>query len=191
MSKSKDKLRVKATFNGPKKGDLVAEATFKSDPIKPIDPTKSGWKKAVQVDTKASNTKTGVAKSKVNAEEILFEVSSDRVFTGTNIEETRAGRWSEIAYVNKKPKMIFNGADRGKWAMNIKLLETLGVDVAEEKDMLTKYAEKGTLVTFAIGGKPLFDGKAVSITSVKFSDSVILPDGTYIATTADLSIEEV
>ena len=75
--------------------------------------------------------------------DIVFTVSSDKVYTFSNFTFSRDERWGEIARIGKPPKLQFLGPNSAEVSLDIVLDATLGVRPWKTMRHIMKVANRG------------------------------------------------
>jgi len=120
---------------------------------------------------------------------ITFSVSSKKILTFESMNKTVKGRWTTHSLIQKKPRPEFLGADRQQATLEILLDATLGVNPRKMLEKIEKAVEKGTPLTFVIGGKKIGNNQWV-IESVSETWDRVMLDGILVKAKASLTLSE-
>lgn len=120
---------------------------------------------------------------------ITFSVSSKKILTFSTMNKTVKGIWTTHKLVSKKPRPEFLGADRQQTTIEILLDASLGVNPRETIEKIEKAVEKGTPLTFVIGGKKIGNNQWV-IESASEAWNVVMLDGVLVKAKVNLTLAE-
>lgn len=120
---------------------------------------------------------------------ITFQVSSKRVLTFSNFQQSVKGRWTQHNRIQKKAVSEFLGADLRSASLTIKLNSMLGVKPRTILKRIEKAIEKGTAFTFVLGGNKIGKNQWV-ITDASESWDTVLSGGELVSCTLSLSLTE-
>lgn len=120
---------------------------------------------------------------------ITFSVSSKKILTFESMNKTVKGRWAKHSLIQKKPRPEFLGADSQQATLEILLDATLGVNPREMLEKIEKAVEKGTPLTFVIGGKKIGNNQWV-IESVSETWDRVMLDGILVKAKTSLTLSE-
>lgn len=120
---------------------------------------------------------------------ITFSVSSKKILTFESMNKTVKGRWAKHSLIQKKPRPEFLGADSQQTTLEILLDATLGVNPREMLEKIEKAVEKGTPLTFVIGGKKIGNNQWV-IESVSETWDRVMLDGILVKAKTSLTLSE-
>ena len=120
---------------------------------------------------------------------ITFSVSSKKILTFSTMNKTVKGRWTTHTLVSKKPRPEFLGADRQQTTIEILLDASLGVNPRKTIEKIEKAVEKGTPLTFVIGGKKIGNNQWV-IESASETWDVVMLDGVLVKAKVNLTLAE-
>ncbi len=120
---------------------------------------------------------------------IVFEVSSDKVLTFRNMNQTVSGRWTTHNIIGKKPKSEFLGAGQRKVSLTVFLSVNHGVRPRSTIEKIEKAVENGTPFSFVIGGKKVGSNQWV-ITDMSETWDEIIKDGVLVSANITLTLAE-
>ncbi len=120
---------------------------------------------------------------------ITFSVSSKKILTFETMNQTIKGRWTAHSLINKKPRPEFLGADRRQTSIEIQLNSEMGVNPRKVLEKIEKAVEKGTPLTFVIGGKKIGKHQWVIESMSETWDKIIL-DGKLVSAKTTLTLAE-
>ncbi|WP_352416291.1 phage tail protein [Oscillibacter ruminantium] len=120
---------------------------------------------------------------------LIFETSSQRVFTPEKMSHTAKGRWNNHTVVGAKPKKEFSGADLQGFSMSIKLRADYGVKPRQTIETIVKMVESGTAEFLIIGGRPVGSNRFV-ITDVSDEWDTVYRGGELFSASVSLTFEE-
>ena len=120
---------------------------------------------------------------------IVFEVSSDKVLTFGKMTQSVSGRWTTHAVIQNKPKSEFLGAGQRTISLPIFLTANHGVRPRSTMEKIEEAVEKGTPLTFVIGGRKVGAHKWV-ITNMSETWGDIIKDGRLVSANLTLSLSE-
>lgn len=86
---------------------------------------------------------------------IVFEVSTDKIFTFHNFSRTTEPRYVEHKVQRLKPRLEFEGEGIDPIKLSIRLKSWLGVKPEEEMKKIRDYAQKGKRDLLIIGSEPV------------------------------------
>ena len=120
---------------------------------------------------------------------ITFSVSSKKILTFETMNQTVKGRWTAHGLINKKPRPEFLGADRRQTSIEIQLNSEMGVNPRKVLEKIEKAVERGTPLTFVIGGKKIGKHQWVIESMSETWDKIIL-DGKLVSAKTTLTLAE-
>jgi phage protein U len=85
----------------------------------------------------------------------VFETSSKRIRTFSDLKRSGSARWAYHELVLKKPALEFLGPDVEHISLNIKLNVALGVNPSESLLILRWTRDVGLAVPFILDGRPV------------------------------------
>ena len=122
---------------------------------------------------------------------VVFSVSSDKVFTFSNGNFSRGERWGEIPRIGKTPKLQFLGPDSAEVSMDITLDATLGVKPWKTHRKIMIMANKGTPNYLVIGGKKVGRSHAKFVISkVSTAWGIVMNNGGILRMTMSVTFKE-
>ena len=120
---------------------------------------------------------------------IVFEVSSDKVLTFRNMNQTVSGRWTTHNIIGNKPKSEFLGPGQRSVSLTIFLSANHGVRPRSTIEKIEKAVENGTPFSFVIGGKKVGSNKWV-ITNMSETWDEIISDGVLVSASLTITLSE-
>lgn len=120
---------------------------------------------------------------------IVFEVSSDKVFTFDKMTQTVSGRWTTHAVIGNKPISEFLGPGQRNISLPIRLNAIHGVRPRSTIENIEKAVESGTPYVFVIGGQRVGSYQWV-ITDMSETWDEIIKDGKLLAANLTLTLSE-
>lgn len=120
---------------------------------------------------------------------ITFSVSSKKILTFETMNKTVKGRWTAHTLIGKKPRPEFLGADRQQTSLEIQLSSEMGVNPRKIIEKIEKAVEKGTPLTFVVGGKKIGKHQWVIESMSETWDKIIL-DGKLVSAKMTLTLSE-
>jgi phage protein U len=131
----------------------------------------------------------GAIGSKSIDDVIVFEVSSDKIFTIDNFTRTNNVRFSKNDVLLKKPVSEFIGADLDNINFKITLKAQNNVNPREEMNKLIELQRSGTSVSLVLG-KVAFGVYRWRIVNLTMDWERIDNKGVCIEATCDVALEE-
>ena len=120
---------------------------------------------------------------------IVFEVSSEKILTFSEMRQTVRGRWTTQAPISGKPYAEFLGPDQRSISLNIYLSAMHGVRPRKTMERIEDAVERGTPYSLVIGGKKVGRYQWV-ITEMSEAWGEIIRDGALAAVSLSLSLSE-
>ncbi len=121
--------------------------------------------------------------------DVVFSVSSEKVFTFSNFTYSKDERWGEISRIGKPPKLQFLGPNSSEVSMDVVLDATLGVKPWKTQRAILKIADKGEPRYLVIGGKKVGKSQFV-ISKVSEAWGIVMNDGGVLRMTLSLTFKE-
>lgn len=120
---------------------------------------------------------------------VVFEVSSEKILTFDGFKYSSAGRWEKHNVISKKPISEFIGPDVDTISFTIILDGSFGIKPREEMERWIKMVNDGIADILVIGNKPLGKDKW-SVKSISESWDKIFNQGELWSGKIDVSFEE-
>lgn len=120
---------------------------------------------------------------------IVFEVSSDKVLTFNDMQQSVKGRWTQHTVIGKKPVSEFLGADLRTLSFKVRLDANHGVKPRKTLKKIEKAVEKGTPYIFVLNGAKVGKNEWV-ISSASETWDKILSHGELVSCSITLSLTE-
>jgi hypothetical protein len=121
--------------------------------------------------------------------EIVFSVSSDKVFTFRNFKQTLSGVWATHSRMKKKDQSEFIRPGLRNVTMDIQLLASLGVKPRKMIDILEAAVTKGQYNQLVIGGRALGKNQ-FKVINVSEAWDCVMNGGELVAATVTVTFEE-
>lgn len=119
----------------------------------------------------------------------VFKVSSEKIFSLSDISVKRSSRWATHYIIGKVPKMEFQGMDQIAVECKIILDATFGVKPIEQAEKFHKALNNGTAAKLVIAGKAISNNKFV-LTDISEEYDIITNAGKVQRLTLSLSFKE-
>jgi len=120
---------------------------------------------------------------------ITFEVSSDRVFTFSNMTQKVSGRWTAQNPILCKPYPEFLGPGQRTVSLSVYISAVHGVNPRKTMERIEEAVENGTPYNLVIGGRKVGSGQWV-ITDMSEAWGEIIDDGRLVAANLTLNLSE-
>ena len=120
--------------------------------------------------------------------ELLFEVSSERVFTFDNFTHKIAARYAKHELISSTPVLEWLGEDTQKITLNIILTATLGVTPAYEIKRIQELVLSGTAEWLILANEVVGESRFV-ITEASTKTVATDGEGRILVATMDLTFE--
>lgn len=120
---------------------------------------------------------------------IKFSVSSSKVLTFEDFNETVSSRWTKHSIQNKLPRSEFLGPDLITFTIKVTLDANLGVKPWKIRNKIKDCVRKGSVEHFVIGGHMVSKNK-FKITQAQNEYEEILRDGKIARIIMNLTFEE-
>lgn len=121
--------------------------------------------------------------------QIIFEVSSDKVFNFSNFSQTVKARWTQHQPISGKPVSEFQGADLRTITLDIRLDAMHGVPPRATMEFIESACEYGMHYPFVIGGKKIGLHEWI-ITEIGEKWGAIIKDGRLCSVKLSLTLQE-
>lgn len=120
---------------------------------------------------------------------IVFEVTSKKILTPTNVKKEIEPRWESFDRILQKPKKQFLGPGDSSLSMDIRISGMHGQKPRKTIEKIEEAAEKGKIDNLIIGGKKVFQGKCY-ISKISEEWECIYNKGELMAATISLAFSE-
>lgn len=120
---------------------------------------------------------------------IVFEVSSDKVFTFRDMTQAVKGRWTTHNVIGSKPKSEFLGSGKRSVNFTVYLSVSHGVRPRSTMEKIEKAVEQGTPLSLVIGGRKVGSNQWV-ITEMSEAWDAVIQDGRLVSVKLTLTLEE-
>lgn len=120
---------------------------------------------------------------------ITFSVSSKKVLTFNKMTQTVKSRWATHSIIGSKPKSEYIGADLKSISLNINLDAMHGVRPRSTLEAIENAVERGSILTFVLGGKKVGRHSWV-ITQCSEAWDCIYSKGELVQASVTLSLQE-
>ncbi len=131
----------------------------------------------------------GAIGSKSFDDVIIFEVSSEYVYTLDEFSRQNSVRYAKHDILLKKPISQYTGQELDKISFKIELKSSFGIKPRDEMDKLIKLQRDGEVLTLVIGNKPFGVFRWV-IKDLNMTWKQIDNKGLLTSSTVELSLEE-
>jgi len=119
----------------------------------------------------------------------VFETSSNRIRTFSDLKRSGSARWANHELVGKKPVLEFLGPDVERISLSMRFDVALGVNPSESLAVLRFTRDAGLAVPFILDGRPVSDNLWV-IESLEEKWQHIDNRGRLLVAEADVSLIE-
>lgn len=120
---------------------------------------------------------------------IVFEVSTNKVFTFSDMKQSVKGRWTVQNPICGKPYPEFLGPDQRTISLSIYLSAMHGIKPRKTMELIEQAIESGTPYNLVIGGKKVGDNQW-AITGMSESWEKIMNDGKLVSAKLTLNLAE-
>lgn len=120
---------------------------------------------------------------------ITFEVSSNKVLTFNNMQQTVSGRWATHDLIHCKPMPEYLGPGQRKVTLTVFISALHGVRPRQTIERLEEAAENGTPYTFVINGRKVGSYQWV-VESISETWDEIIEGGRLVSAHLTLSLAE-
>ncbi len=90
---------------------------------------------------------------------VIFETSSKKICTFSNMKRTISAKYSEHKRYKNKPQREFEGPENQTVSFKMKFVAGHGVKPWSMVQKVTSYCERGTVCRFVVGGHKVGGGK--------------------------------
>ena len=120
---------------------------------------------------------------------IVFEVSTNKVLTFSEMKQSVKGRWTVQTPISGKPYPEFLGPDQRTISLSVYLSTMHGTKPRKTMELIEQAIESGTPYNLVIGGKKVGDNQWV-ITDMGESWEKIMNDGKLVSAKLTLNLAE-
>ncbi|MDL2280314.1 phage tail protein [Selenomonadales bacterium OttesenSCG-928-I06] len=117
--------------------------------------------------------------------EIVFEVSGEKIQTFKDMKRSSSARVATHEILGQKPMLEFIGPGLEDITFNIKLSQSLGVDIDDSLEKLRSMRDEGKIEFFIVAGEPVTDNKWLVLS---LSEATNYTDGTGKALSVDVDV---
>ncbi len=121
--------------------------------------------------------------------QIIFEVSGNKIFTFSDLQQTVKARWTQHQPISGKPVSEFQGADLRTITLTISLNAMHGVQPRATIEFIESAAEYGIHYPLVIGGRKIGLHEWI-ITQISEKWGAIIQDGRLVEAKLTLTLQE-